>query len=528
MMRILFRSRNFIGAVICILLLVSCSNDSNNKLRPIPNILIFLADDMGIGDISTYQRFTSLPDSLQLHTPTIDQLAERGTLFLDAHSEASLCSPSRWSLMTGTHVWRRNDIGYRLMQLKNRSFLDNEATLPEMLKRSGYMCYGVGKWHMGVTIEDSIITHSPLEHGFDHYVGVRHNHNNGYWRQKFLLNDHELSHLNEKGDLVKGAGYVPSELLSQIWLDQSRKYLSEHKTGELHAGQPFFLYYSPHANHEPYLPAKHLDGIAVKNQARTISGEPATLTLDSINDSPLFEKHGISSIHRGDMVFENDVALGRLLAWLEETEDPRYEGHQMIENTIIILASDNGSDVRKNGAPSNGHLTGHKNTQFEGGHHIPLIIYWADKPPEGEINTALFSLTDIFTTHAAVSGTELEADEAIDSENVLSWWLDEPDSEILRKKPLVTLGGRAFPDDPDGEGGKDWLSVRKGDLKLTVMNVDFEQGSFEPVGLYNLEKSIKETSGTNLLEDHKYIAELDSMKKTLRSVLINEEIQTKE
>ena len=506
------------GIWICILVLSSC-NISKKEVRPHPNIILFLADDMGIGDISSYQHYTLLPDSLQLHTPTIDRLAELGTRFTDAHSEASLCSPSRWSLMTGTHVWRRQDIGYRLMQLKNRSFLDNEATMPEMLKRAGYMCYGVGKWHMGVTIEDSLITRSPLEHGFDHFTGIRHNHNHGYWRQKFLLNDHELSHVDGSGDLVKGSGYVPSEQLSQIWLNQSRQFLSEHKAGELHALKAFFLYYSPHANHEPYLPAAQLDGIAVKNQAHTISGEAATDILDPLNDSPLFRKLGISSIHRGDMVLENDVALGRLMVWLQETEDPRYIGHKMIENTMIILASDNGSDVRNNGAPSNGHLTGHKNTQFEGGHRIPLIISWAGKVPENEINTSPISLTDIFASLAAVCGVQLEPHEAIDSENVLSWWLNEPDPPIQRQKPLVTLGGRAFPDEPNGQGGKDWLSIRKGPMKLTVHEVNFLSGEAEPVGLYDLGYSIKETPATNMLDNQASRSDLDFLLEDLKSCI---------
>ncbi|MCP4311564.1 MAG: sulfatase-like hydrolase/transferase [Bacteroidetes bacterium] len=509
---------SFIRTVLFLLACSACSHINREGNRPAPNIILFLADDMGIGDVSCYQQFTGLPDSLQIHTPTIDEFANKGMLFTDAHSEASLCSPSRWSIMTGVHVWRRPDIGFRLMQLVNRSFLDGEATMPEMLKRGGYRCYGVGKWHMGVTIIDSILTRSPLEHGFDHYTGVRHNHNNGYWRQKFLLHDHQLSHLNNQGQLVKGAGYVPSESLSQTWLNQSRLYLSEHKRGGAYEDSAFFLYYSPHANHEPYLPPETLDGIAVKNRARTLANELALEAIDPLNDSPLFRKLGITSLHRSDMVYENDVALSRLLEWLQETEDPRYKGHKMIDNTLIVLTSDNGSDVRLHGAPPHGHLAGHKNTQFEGGHRIPYMVFWKGKIPEGKICQSPVSQTDLFASLAEVAGIEIKESEAMDSENILPLWLDDPARLAQRKVPVITLGGQAFPSEqPRGEGGKDWLSIRKGPLKLTVQKVNFQSGEAEAVGLYDLGNSIKETPATNMLENQAFRPDLDSLLKDLKS-----------
>ena len=173
-------------------------------------------------------------------------------------------------------------------------------------------------------------------------------------------------------------------------------------------------------------------------------------------------------------------------------------------------------------------MTGHKNTQFEGGHRVPFIVYWKGKTQEGKINTGLVSLTDIFATLAEVSGVSLIESEATDSENILPYWLDNSAQNTSRKNPLVTLGGQAFPrENPEGEGGKDWLSIRNGDLKLTVNEANFRTGEVQPVGLYDLGHSIKELSSTNLLDNKEYSPDLDSMLKDISSILINSRTDVK-
>ncbi|VGO18016.1 sulfatase-like hydrolase/transferase [Pontiella sulfatireligans] len=496
--------------------------------RPRPNILLFFVDDMGIGDLSAYQAFTGIDDSVQIHTPTMDALAAEGILFTDTHTAASLCSPSRWGLLTGKHPWRRADVGHTLLSSKEKCFLGGEKTLPEAMQKAGYRTYGVGKWHVGLGInKQKVLTQGPLDFGFDHFFGQPHNpgiNGSGPFIEErgfsALDADMKLLPVGVKGPRVK----FTCAQYGQNYLDHFRKYASEVAAGGEFSGKPFFMYFSPNSNHTPYWPAEQIDGIQVIGESRTLSGESTVTKLAPLLDDHRDDQERYKLTHdskkRGDMILENDVILGRILKWLDETDDPRYPGHKMRDNTLIVFTSDNGSDVRlhqnaERSVPAHGQLSGHKNTQFEGGHRVPFFAVWPGKIPEGKTSDLPISLLDLFATFTELAGTSPDEDAAPDSINLLPHWLN-PDTAFSRKAPLITLGGKATPDMIKGEGGKDWISIRDGQFKLTLTKADFVNGTGEPVGLYDFSKTLVEDSKTNLIDNPEYAGQLKKMQKALK------------
>jgi len=117
-----------------------------------PNIIVFLADDMGMGDTSAYQDWCGNPDPAQLHTPAMDKLAENGVRFTDAHSPSSRCSPTRYALLTGRYCWRTRLKHWVLFGVHCDPLIERDrVTLPEFLQKEGYMTGMLGKWHLGLT-----------------------------------------------------------------------------------------------------------------------------------------------------------------------------------------------------------------------------------------------------------------------------------------------------------------------------------------------------------------------------------------
>ena len=157
-----------------------------------PNIILFLADDMGMGDTSAYQDWSGNADRDQLHTPALERLANRGIRFTDAHSPSSRCSPSRYALLTGRYCWRTHLKHWVLFGVQVDPLIERErVTLPEFLQDAAYRTGMVGKWHLGLKYhnrdggiaegwEDADLTKpiadGPLDHGFDFYYGMSRSH----------------------------------------------------------------------------------------------------------------------------------------------------------------------------------------------------------------------------------------------------------------------------------------------------------------------------------------------------------------
>lgn len=414
---------------------------------PRPNIVIILADDLGYGDVSCYNDQSKVP------TPRIDRLAREGIRFTDAHSPCTVCTPTRYSLMTGQMAFRVPNGGTVFTGVGGPSLIDpGRLTLPRMLRDHGYATACVGKWHVGMTFFDKEgqpvrgegvdavrrvdftrrIDGGPIDHGFDRFFGTACCPTTD-WLYAFIDNDRvpvPPTGLIDQSTLPKHpyahdcrAGLIapdfPMEEVDLVFLKKSREFLEQHMRQS--PNQPFFLYHSAQAVHLPSFASPQFQG-------KTKAGP------------------------HGDFIYQLDHVVGELLSTLEKLG--------VADNTIIIFTSDNGpettsvihmrADYGHDGARP---WRGVKRDSWEGGHRVPFLVRWPGKVKAGTTSAQLTSLTDVMATVAAIVGAKLPDDSAEDSFNMLPAWLGEDHGAI---RPYLLQ--QAF-------GGKRTLSIRRGDWK---------------------------------------------------------------
>ena len=247
-----------------------------------PNVVMFLADDLGFKDVGCYDG--------PVKTPAIDSLAAGGVRFTDFYSGCAVCSPSRATLLTGRHHIRAGVYSWIHDESQNSHLLLRETTLAEVLKSAGYSTAHVGKWHLGLPTKDRDKP-TPDQHGFDHWFAT--------W------NNAQPSHKNPDNFIRNGEAVGRIEGYScQIVADEAIRWLDSRDKQK-----PFFLNVWFHEPHAPIAaPDQIVSGYGkTKDKAAIYSG-----TIDN-----------------------TDQAIKRLLAKLSEVDKP--------ENTLIIYASDNGS-----------------------------------------------------------------------------------------------------------------------------------------------------------------------------------------
>lgn len=412
-----------------------------------PNIVIIFADDLGFGDVSCY-------GATKIHTPNIDRLARDGMKFTDAHSAASLCSPSRYGLLTGQSPWRlhKKGNGFRLSP--------DRMTIASFLKSHGYTTAAIGKWHLGYSKDwNKLPITGPLEVGFDYHFGVPQNHNDS---TRAFIENHDLvgRKTGEDYRIVKGKDF-PEGLAQPRVEDQVDRTLTKKAVTfiQKNATKPFFLYFTPCAPHTHVTPAAEFRGSS---------------------EAGLF----------GDHVQELDSHVGTILNTLDDL--------QLTENTLVIFTSDNGStpkdfkgtqnvklnladdsgdirkkfktakeDAKKLGHVTNGPWRDGKGYSYEGGHRIPFIARWPGRIATGSMSECMINLTDLFATSAGVIDRELPTNAAEDSFNLLPILLGKED-QIAERDALLILGN-----------GKDSaIAVRAGKWKLIVRyGSDRERGN---------------------------------------------------
>ncbi len=383
------------------------------RLPDRPNILLILADDLGYGDVGCYN------DRAKIATPNLDRLAREGMRFTDAHSPATVCTPTRYSLMTGQMAFRVPRGGMVFTGVGGPSLIaPGRLTLPAMLRKQGYATACVGKWHVGLTFFDrdgrpvvdrgveSVgrvdfsrrIEGGPVDQGFDTFFGTACCPTTD-WLYAFIENDRvpvPPTHPLDRSKLPTHpyaddcrAGLIasdfPMEEVDLVFLQKSRALLERHarKTSE----RPFFLFHSAQAVHLPSFPAPRFRGA-------TRAGP------------------------HGDFIHQLDWVVGELLAVLERLG--------LAEKTLVIFTSDNGPEVTSvvhmradhhhDGARP---WRGMKRDNWEGGHRVPLLVRWPGQVKAGTTCAQLVSLTDVMATVAAIVGVELPRDAAEDSFNLL-------------------------------------------------------------------------------------------------------------
>lgn len=407
-----------ITRIALLLSLLSLSADASQK----PNIILMMADDMGMGDTSAYQDFTGNADHVQLHTPAMERLAALGTRFTDAHTPSSRCTPTRYGLLTGRYPWRSRMKWWVLFGSQGDPMIEaDRPTIASMLQGAGYHTAMFGKWHVGLRYRqangrpaagwaDADLTKplhtSPLDHGFDIVRFTSRSHGTSgpdaasRHKNKAKRNGPKQSvgpgHIhgrvavgataNGKQLIAEGPNsYVLTELGGRH-SDNAMAFMQKHVTDAKTKGSPFFLYYPANANHGPYTPDKEIGGKPVKGASRTKSGE----AMDA----------------RHDLIYENDVALGRMLDWLSATDDPRNAGRKLIETSMVIFTSDNGAE--KNSDIATGPFRSHKGSCYEGGHRVPFLVSWpAGGVKKGASNDSPIGLQDLYATFAEIIAEEL-------------------------------------------------------------------------------------------------------------------------
>jgi arylsulfatase A-like enzyme len=376
-----------------------------------PNIIFLMADDLGYGDLGCY-------DATKIPTPNIDRIAREGLRFTDAHASSALCTPSRYSILTGRYSWRSRLKRGVLWGFSPPLIEPDRPTVARLLQQHGYATASIGKWHLGLnwtTIDGSepdpkgngrIINYTaPLTGGaqslgFDYSFNISGSLDMAPYC--FIENGRVV-------DLptVEKEPYNPQQrpgLMPPTWRDEevditfAQKAVAwiEKRTEE---DRPFFLYLTPSAPHRPCMPPDFIMG-------RSSAGQ------------------------RGDMITLFDWIVGQI--------DEVLRRHNLTDNTLLIITSDNGAqttDYYGNswGHKANGDLRGQKADIWDGGHREPFIIRWPGEVAAGHISNQLICLGDLMATCSAVIGAELPDGAGPDSSNILpimKGW-DEPVRDTL-------------------------------------------------------------------------------------------------
>ena len=487
-----------------ILCLVALSTRAADK----PNIIFFMADDMGMGDTSAFQDFTGNADNVQLHTPQMERLARMGVRFTDAHTPSSRCTPTRYGLLTGRYPWRSRMKWWVLFGAQGDPMIEaDRPTIATMLRDSGYGTGMVGKWHVGLRYrqsngkpaagwQDADISQplhtTPLDHGFDFARFTSRSHGtsgpDAAHRNPAKRNNPNQSvgpgHIHgrvaigatKNGKQLMAGGpkaYILKKLGSRH-SDHALEFLNGHIQEKGTKARPFFLYYPANSNHGPYTPDDKIGGKPVAGAARTKSGAP----MDA----------------RHDYIYENDVALGRLIDWLEATPDPRRPKSKLIENTLVIFTSDNGAE--KNSDIATGPFRSNKGSCYEGGHRVPFIASWpagrvgdGKTTTPGKTNSSVIGLTDMYATFAEIVGTKLPnlaAGEKGAEDSVSVFEAMRSDVELEDRPPLF------FNDHKEAKVDPAAVAMRLGMWKIFFDASLLREGKTKAVELYNLSADSKE------------------------------------
>lgn len=530
-----YLSAKFVSTLLLLALslMASCNSVPPTAADHPPNIVLILADDLGYGDVGSYNPESRIP------TPNLDRLAETGMRFTDAHSPSTVCTPTRYSLMTGRMAFRTGMRGV-FAGVGGPSLIESDRlTMAEMLQASGYTTALIGKWHIGMTFltEDGTPAHEislpsdtpeqrrqagvervrrvdftkpipdgPLHHGFDHFFGTVACPTTD-WLYAWIDGDRvpnpptallDKSHLPKHpyaNDNRRGM-HAPDfdlEEVDMVFLEKSIDFLETHAA--VSPEKPFFLFHSAQAVHLPSFPGNAFKG-------KTDAGP------------------------HGDFIFQLDHIVGELMKTLDRLA--------LTENTLFIFTSDNGPEVSTSYhmRTDHGHdgarpWRGVKRDQWEGGHRVPMIARWPGKTAPGSVTDQTFSLTDLMATFAAMLDYELPGDAAEDSFNFLPVLTGEEGATPVRTYTLtqtihlnlaIRRGNWKYLDHK-GSGGNNYEREMLQGYVLPELAPD------APGQLYNLETDPGET--TNLYFEHPEIVEelkskLDELVESGRSVMREE------
>lgn len=460
--------------LLCLLALTPVTAFADKPDTTRPNVIVILCDDLGQGDLGCYNADSKVP------MPSADKLAAQGMMFTDAHTPSSVCTPTRYSTLTGQYCWRTRLKKSVLNGWSNSLINKDRPTIASMLKPYGYHSAAVGKWHIGWNWRDTDgneidgkqsmdnvdfsrpLALGPHEIGFDHSYLIpasldmapylylidskaeaaptdttpgskrRWSGGGGFWRA---------------GPMQPGFDFyqfLPKTTKAAVAYIDRRA--AANKAGD---DQPFFLYFPLPAPHTPWMPNKEFQG-------KTPVG------------------------WYGDFVAETDWSLGEIMDALDR--------NKLTENTIVIFTSDNGShwpneQIKEFGHDANNGWRGQKADIHEAGHRVPFVVRWPAVIKPGTVSDQTVCLTDIYATVAEAVGHTLNDNEGEDAISMLPIFkgVDKPIREATVHHSLSGM-----------------FAIRKGDWKLIL---GLGSGGFSRVDKKAAQKAGFEGQLFNLKDD---------------------------
>ncbi|MEX2592858.1 MAG: arylsulfatase [Anditalea sp.] len=460
---------NKIHILFITLALLVLPNIQSGIAQKLPNIVVILADDFGVGDIQAHFPENKIP------TPFLDKFVSEGLSFTDAHSPSAVCTPTRYGILTGRYSWRTRLQRHVLGSYEPPLINAERLTLPGFLNKNGYRTAAIGKWHLGwmwpgpqqstmgeYNILSSAqwdftkpIAEGPVTRGFDYYFGTSVPNFPPY---SFIENDRTVGlptsrKVTSDLDGVLGPmlpGWKMDEILPTI-TKKATEYIKEKAKKE----EPFFLYFSMTSPHEPVAPSKEFKG-----------------------------KSGIAPI--ADFVMETDWSAGEILKAIDEAG--------IAENTLVIFTADNGhskytgwDELVNAGHYPSGQYRGGKGDIWEGGHRVPFIVRWPGRVSAGSTNDQLLSLTDVFSTCAELVNHQLPPGAGEDSHSFLQALFDKEGFSVRKDIINHSVSGE--------------FAIRQEKWKLVFgapagreSNAEDAPESKSNIQLFNLEDDVSETT----------------------------------
>ncbi len=433
-----------ISLLALLLLAFGCKNNELKKkqVHKNPNIVFILADDLGYGDITAFNKHS------KIKTPQLDVMAQQGMMFTDAHTSSAVCTPTRYGIITGRYNWRSSLKEGVLLGASKALIPNSRTTVASLLKEKGYNTAFIGKWHLGwdwalknpeleptTGWQDTTFTNidytkpvknTPNDLGFEYAYG----HSGSLDMAPYVYVENGMATEIPEETTVNTGKYswwrkgptskdFVHEDVTPNFFRRGVDYIKERARDE----KPFFLYLALPSPHTPILPSAEWQG-----------------------------KSGLNPY--GDFMMMVDDYIGQLNAAIKKAG--------IENNTLVIFTSDNGCSpaakieelVEEGHNPS--HIyRGHKADIFEGGHRVPFIVKWPEKVRAGSTNSQTICTTDFAATCAAIVGYELKNDEAEDSYNMLPLLEGEIFAGEFREATVHHSINGSF-------------AIRKGDWKLIL------------------------------------------------------------
>jgi arylsulfatase A-like enzyme len=444
-----------------------------------PNIVYILCDDLGYGDVQCLN-----PERGKIATPHMDQLAAQGMTFTDAHTSSSVCTPSRYGILTGRYNWRTQLQTSVLWGYSEPLIASDRLTVAGLLKQQGYNTACIGKWHLGMTMPttngilpkgrkpkrlnivwDGVIQNGPTACGFDYYYGIAASLDMAPYI--FIENDRFDGEIPADGKSDHAKGFDRSDVLPKIGR-KTIEYIEQQK-----ASKPFFIYVPLTSPHTPIVPTAEWQG-----------------------------KSGLGTY--GDFVMQTDDVIGKIVAAIDQAG--------LSDNTIVVVTSDNGCSkaaggrqglavLEKQGHYPSAQFRGSKADIWDGGHRVPFFVRWPAKVKAQSTSDQTICLTDLMATAAELSGAKLPSTAGEDSVSFLP---------ALSDQPIISTRSGVIHHSIDGyfayRQGKWKLCLAKGSGGWTSPKEKEVPASSPVAQLYDMEADPGET--TNLYASQPEVAQL--------------------